>query len=393
MIPTISQDKAPKISDKVSDALETFKPIQNYVFFVVLRYLPSFILLFAVGEVVIGNCTLADNSMYYSGLLSSAISLLFFSSLIKQIPYTLGTLWNRKIIGLRDEALSDSGEIKMDSTLKTDSNSPSKLEKQYVIFIRKFQDLLNSPYQWVFALAFSALPFSWYDNRWSFNEKITEHLIAFVIGFMAWRMIITGIQVWQLGRKFDINVQLGHPDECGGLAPLGNLCLWNALILSVAGIFLGGWIIIMPSTQYIDVSIYGDVSSRFYKLLLIPVGWAVVSFFIPLWSVHNVLVAKREEVQLQLNQIGQKINQLSHEILDRCQELGPEESEKISKKLAILQRTYQQYKNYPVWPFNADLIKKLTLSQTVQLLSLTGLGQPILKVVKIIVDTINDLSP
>jgi hypothetical protein len=411
---TNSQDEAPKIIN-VSNALETFEPIQNYIVSMVLRYLPLVILLFAV--VVTTRClltkplanNLADTisytinpfantinpsinllffySMFYSALLSSAISLLLFSSLMKRISYTLGTLWDRKIIGFRDEAFGDSEAIKRDLILKTNLNSPSKLEKQYVVFICKFQDLLNHPYQWVFALAFSAFVFTWHDYEYSYDGQIIEHLVAFVIGFMAWRMIIIGVQVWQLGRKFDINPQLGHPDECGGLAPLGNLCLWNGLILSILGIFLGGWIIIGPGTRY-----HNEYTIFYTKLLLITVGWAVVSFFFPLWSVHRVMVAKREEIQLKLNKMGQRINQLSHEILDRCHELEPEESEKIAKKLAILQQTYLQHENYPVWPFNADIIKKLALSQTVQLLSLTGLGQPILNGFKIIVEILKGLS-
>lgn len=352
-----------------------------------LKYSPLFVLLFAVEEIAIAKRPLANYPMLYSGMLSSAISLLLFSSLMKRIPYTLGVLWDRKIIGSRDEASDDSRANKRELIENTNLFSPSKLGKQYIAFILKFQDLLNRPYQWVFALAFSALVFTW-SNDVDIGQ-IAEHLIAFVIGFMAWRMIIIGVQVWQLGRKFDINPQLGHPDECGGLEPLGNLCLWNALILSVLGIFLGGWIIIGP--QYGDQ--YTQYTSSFPKLLLIPVGWAAVSFLFPLLSIHDVLVTNREEVQLQLNQMGQRINQLSHELLDKCHELEPEESEKIAKKLAILQRTYQQHENYPVWPFNDDLIKKLTLSQTVQLLSLTGLGQPILNVVKIIVDVMKGLSP
>lgn len=351
--------------------------------------MPLFILLFAIEEVTIAKYPLADYPMFYSGLLSSAISLLLFLSLMKRIPYTLGILWDRKIIGLMGEPSDDFGVNKKGLTENTNLYSAPTLEKEYVVFIRKFQGLLNSPCQWVFALAFSALVFAWQGYKYAYTGQIAEHLIAFIIGFMAWRMIIVGVQVWQLGRKFDINPQLGHPDECGGLEPLGNLCLWNALILSVLGIFLGGWIIIGP--QYGGQ--YTQYTSSFPKLLLIPVGWAVVSFLFPLWSIHDVLVANREEVQLQLNQMGQRINHLSHEMLDQCQELEPEESERIAKKLAILQRTYQQHENYPVWPFNADLIKKLTISQTVQLLSLTGLGQPILNVVKIIVDIMKGLSP
>jgi len=404
-----SQDKSPKII-RVSNALETFEPIQNSIVSIVLRYLPVLILIFAVFKTVKYTLTNPiDNNltttttnyiinqlinpfvtfpMYYSALLSSAISLLLFSSLMKLIPYTLGTLWNRKIIGLKEETFNDSEKSKIDLSLNTNLYFPSKLEKQYVFYIHKFQYLLNHPYQWVFAFSFSAFVFTWHDYNYSYEGQIMEHVIAFVIGFMAWRMVIIGVQVWQLGRKFDIDPQLGHPDECGGLAPLGNLCLRNGLILSILGIFLGGWIIIGPSTQYQD-----EYTIFFSKLILITMVWAIVSFLFPLWSVHSVMAAKKREMQLQLNQMGQVINQLSHEILDRCQELQPEESESIAKKLAILQRAYQQHENYPVWPFNADLIKKLTLSQTVQLLSLTGLGEPILNWIKIIVDIFKGYYP
>ncbi len=98
--------------------------------------------------------------------------------------------------------------------------------------------------------------------------QIAEHFIAFIIGLMAWRMLVIGVQVWKLGKRFDLNPQLGHPDTCGGLEPLGNLCLWNALILALPGVFLGGWIILGPSTKYGDI-----YTSLFYKLLILPVSW------------------------------------------------------------------------------------------------------------------------
>ncbi len=79
-------------------------------------------------------------------------------------------------------------------------------------------------------------------------------------------------------------------------------------------------------------------------------------------------------------------------MLNHAHELEPEESEKMAKKLELMQQTYQQNKDYPVWPFNYEILKKLALSQTVQVLSLTGLGKPILDAVKIVVDLLNGLS-
>ncbi|MDD4163460.1 MAG: hypothetical protein PHW87_13375, partial [Methanothrix sp.] len=58
-----SQDETLKISDEVSDALETFLAIQNYFCFMALRYLPLVILLLAVEEVIIAKYPLADYPM------------------------------------------------------------------------------------------------------------------------------------------------------------------------------------------------------------------------------------------------------------------------------------------------------------------------------------------
>jgi hypothetical protein len=42
-----------------------------------------------------------------------------------------------------------------------------------------------------------------------------------------------------------------------------------------------------------------------------------------------------------------------------------------------MQQFYQKYKNYPVWPFNKEMITLLITSQAVQILSLIGLGASI----------------
>src|SRR5439155_9401772 len=65
--------------------------------------------------------------------------------------------------------------------------------------------------------------------------------IGLVLGLLAWRMVAVGIYIYRLGTRFDTRVQVQHPDGAGGLAPLGEVCFLNALILIVPSIFLGIW--------------------------------------------------------------------------------------------------------------------------------------------------------
>lgn len=384
------QEVGSKTSNGIAHALSNFQAIRNPALSWTLKVLPFAVLALAVGALN------ADDPMFATGLAAAALSLFAFGSLMKRIPYTFRALWNRNIIAERTNA--PSVEKLADEISSETTKSPSaSLEKGYSAFVLESQEILNKSAQWAMGLLFALIVFAWEPKRpmdfltghWDIIAmvQIAEHFIAFIIGLMAWRMLVIGILVWKLGKRFDLNPQLGHPDTCGGLEPLGTLCLWNALILALPGAFLGGWIILGPSTRYDDI-----YTSLFYKLLLVPVSWAAISFFLPLWSVHEILLSKRETIRLQLDQLSRCIDKLTHRMLDHAHELEPEESEKTAKKLELMQQTYQQNKDYPVWPFNYEILKKLALSQTVQVLSLTGLGKPILDAVKIVVDLLNGLS-
>lgn len=386
-----SQESGPNATNELARIMNDFQAVRNPALSWTLKILPFAVLVMAVIAL-----TVLNDTMFSSGLTAAALSLLAFASLMQRIPRTLGALWNRKIIVERisnHDTEKPAGEIGS----KTSGALSDSLERDYSAFVLESQEDLNKPAQWAAGLSFALLVFAWEPRRpldflmgpWDVIaiNQIAEHFIAFIIGLMAWRMLVVGVEVWRLGKRFDLNPQLGHPDSCGGLEPLGNLCLWNALILALPGAFLGGWIILGPSTRYDDI-----YTGLFYKLLLIPVSWAAISFFLPLWSVHEILLAKREAVRLQLDQLGRSIDSLAHQMLDHAHELEPEESEKMAKKLEIMRQTYQQNKDYPVWPFNYEILKKLALSQAVQVLSLTGLGKPIIDAVKIVVDLLNGLS-
>ncbi len=361
----------------VTQALDKLAPSSNLQW--LLWTLPSSILLLIAGIVILyyfkadilmsiaGTKKVEGIVMYITGLTAAALSLFAFHHLMNLLPQTFRVLWNRKVIADR-----------------TPEADPSGLENRYAEYIEKLKNLMNHWGQWIMGLFFALLVFTW---DWTL---IMEFLIAFIIGLMAWRMLVISWNIWQLGNKFSLKPQAEHDDGCGGLEPLGNLCLWNMLIVAIPGIFLGGWIIVGQSARYsllpesyIVLAIL--YTPLFFKLLMIPLAYAVVSFVLPLWSIHHAMEFSRTNKQRELDQLSYEIDQLEARLLNTVDKLDPQESEKMVKKLELMQQTHQKNRSIPVWPFNIRIVFKFITSLAVPLLGLTGLSQPILKVIESLV--------
>ena len=132
-----------------------------------------------------------------------------------------------------------------------------------------------------------------------------------MIGLIIWRMVILGIYIWGLGKKFYIKPRLGDPDGCGGLEPLGNLCLLNALIVSIAGVYLGGWIILahVPQPGLGDPLqsswlLADEFVNLYFWLALIPIALSTICFVLPLWSIHQEMQAKAETLKQEMENMG-----------------------------------------------------------------------------------------
>lgn len=209
------------------------------------------------------------------------------------------------------------------------------------------------------------------------GDLIGETLIGFAAGLAIWRMIVVGVKVHELGRRFPLRVQLGHPDRCGGFEPLGNLSLWNALILSVPGVYLGWWIIVGPSSQY------GTTYVALHSILAgIVMVLAAVAFALPLWSVHRAMVRSSGELRAAIERQGQRIDDLARELVASKDDLPPEEWEQKARDLEHRQAVYRAHERVPTWPIDVRLATKFGTSQLIPLLGVTGLSKPMVDVVK-----------
>ena len=324
--------------------------------------------------------------LFISRLLAASMILLAFKYLEQQIPKTLFLIWNRRIICRNMEG--------------GDSNSIASCEnsKKYADFIVEFEELLNHPLQWLSSiivfLVWFIIPMILYElsrliinyfGPWeifygiSFINNLSQFIeislrgyiaanwhslwltlpidffVASLIGLAAWRMFVVSFYIAKLGRDFNLHPLIGHPDKCGGLEPLGKLCLYNALIISIWGIYLGLWIIF--GTTFSEGQFYRPLH---ILELTVPISLRIIIFFLPLWKVHNMMSQKRYEVHSRLDPVGSKIDQISQNLMEIGENLDSAQGKAFLEEAEALHKISPD-RRLPTWPVNKDLLIKLTI--------------------------------
>jgi hypothetical protein len=386
-----------------SDYGVRLQPVRNPILHSILYLLPWLVLVVLVIEMVQAFINRSAASpdidwLFFTAQFTAALVLFAFQMLMEQIPQAFDVLWSRDIIALKPGTNPTPTQASTPDGGSTSAGGLNDLVHQYAGFLNGVEYSLNHPGSYVLGIVFAALgvirfpyemggltPFLTQLSQWQTTDQLEvvfEGLIGFVLGLMAWRMVFTALQVSELDNRFDLNIKFEHPDAAGGLEPLGNLCLWNALILTIAGIFFGIWLIIGPRfPQYFDENGRFFYNNLYYTLLLLPIIFAPICFLLPLWSVHRLMVDKAVALKRDLDNLGESIDRLGRELLTNADELDPEVAQKKIKSLELMQQLYKSNQNIPLWPLNLSLLTKFVTAEVVPLLGLTGLGQPLLKVV------------
>ena len=100
--------------------------------------------------------------MYSSILIGAALGLFAMQVLMRRIPESLGTLWNRNIIVAKPTTVSGEAIPTAEApNLNANPSKPVPLEEQYQAFIHNLEELLNSPGQWAMGVVFGLLAISW----------------------------------------------------------------------------------------------------------------------------------------------------------------------------------------------------------------------------------------
>lgn len=322
------------------------------------------------------------NVNYYAGFLLASISFFLFQILTKKIPQVFASIKKRNIIGSLDD------------------KSASVFRKKYQEFLLAFEDSLNHLLQWLVGGILAVVVIVWQEGiirgdafrfhyflvdvklgLYSLTMDLIRFLMTFMVGILLWRILVIGIYIWRLGRTFKINPQLGHPDSCGGMESIGNLCLWIVLLISIPAINLIGWILpaqlwseLTENSWIIESMDYGE----FYPVLLfLLVILSIMSFFVPLWSIHKSMLQGRTQVKKEMDDLAQSIAEIEKTLLDQAKTLDQNKVDELQKRLKTMQEIYERNKNYPTWPFNVKGLVKFFSVQLLPLLVSLKLTEPI----------------
>jgi hypothetical protein len=363
------------------------KVIRNSFLRITVAILPGFILLLLLADWLVGNRVLAGDPLRRYALLVIAVEFFVFQDLFGKIPAVIETIWNRNLI--------------------TDSRGSTHLQKDFFDFIHRLEAGLNS--RWAISVgAIGALlgliatlpvllyiqqdtkfyntPMKWLTFYFGGHMGVISLVLGYLLGLAAWRVGVTAVYISRLGRIFEIKIQPNHPDLCGGLRPLGNLCTTIALTFLAPAIFLSLLGLGRP-IQLFDLNlgsytpIWGELS-KIWLLALCVSG--LLGFLWPLFSIHGQMQKQQRRIQAEVDELGRKMDDLSTQLRTKAQTYSPEQGEEQLKALDFMEKVYSENSRIPTWPIDWQSVLKFSSAQAVPILSLRGLSDPIINLVKTI---------
>jgi hypothetical protein len=315
--------------------------------------------------------------LYLTGGLAILISILVTRTLFEQFPHILLMLWRRKLLCPRDTHAAFA------------EPRSQTIDMVFLRFIRAIPESMNSKAEIIFGMS-GILIAGW--TIWLLDTDILReiyvnfrtHLLwysilllvrlsfiaaGFVAGIIGWRIMVIADTISKLGKTFDFDIQINHPDGCGGLRPIGDLCLKLAYVISPLPILLGLWLVFI---NFFDLRYLRMVPENLVPLgstlvlLAIPTAaLCLFSFFMPLGTVHTAMLRAKSKLQIELDDISQEIHQLSTDLLTKANSLAPQQGIPLEEKIEFLKRVYARNSQIPTWPYRSTHIWGLISTQIV----------------------------
>jgi hypothetical protein len=376
--------KSPKPSEKpIEPELEYILPDAQIIRNPILRWLFNIVPLAVVAATTVTTFAgwyskVGVDLFYLSGGLTIVLCILFTRTLFEKFPQVFVMIWRRGVLCPKQNGIRVA-----------DKASRPLMSNTLLSFTQAASDRMNDSRQivcgalgisvvlWTIWLLDKDVLESTYMNFHSIFSgygtialiRLTFILAAFVGGLIAWRIIVIADTVAKLGKQFDFDLQINHPDGCGGLRPIGDLCLGLAYSIAPVPIMLGAWLVFINFLDIrflrMDPNNLAPLSSTIV-FLMIPVAiLCVFSFFFPLGSIHTSMLRAKSRLQIELDEISQEIHQLSSKLLIDANRLAPQEGTSVEEKIEFLKRVYAHNSQIPTWPYRSTHIWGLISTQIV----------------------------
>jgi hypothetical protein len=368
-------------SSTIEQAVDDFRVFRNGILQKTAEFLP---LAICAGAVVVSFFYW----QVYQGILipyitmaaAFILSFVVAHRLFEYLPQAFRTVWQRKVLSLDRKEETRKGKP-----------SVNGLVSAYSAFLKDGEQLFNSRWGWLFGITGLAIAiwiiwlvdpgreFGPVDNiqteilrtilRAVFS--VIDLLIGFVGGFLFWRVLVVIERLCRLARAFEFDIQINHPDNCGGLRPLGDLCLGIAYILSPILFLIGGWIVFFLAAGQLNIPVENSqwLISTLQTFLVLAAFVSFLGFVIPLESLHRAMGRAKIRLEFEMNDIASQIRDTNNELLSKTETLTPEETDKLETRLDFLKRVYDRNTKIPTWPIALDQIWRFASTNILPLIS------------------------
>ena len=184
---------------------------------------------------------------------------------------------------------------------------------------------------------------------------------AYIAGFQLGRMASfgrVGTILDQAGAR--IHLEPAHPDGVGGLKPIGEFFLFQAMVAGIPAVFLAGWLVLFP--------LLGDRYEHWRRpypvLLAIAIVLELLAFFVPMLFFHR----RMEEKKMEADRLSGEIASLSR----RVATAQGDEAKGVKERLATLNEQYAALESMPTWPVDVRTRRRFRLNNVALFLPLVG---------------------
>lgn len=371
-------------TDPVIAALDRFQVIRNRLLRWLVVYTPTILGLLLLADWLAGPRlgSFVYDVFRLSSLLIVILELVILRILFDRVPEALRIIWTRDLI--------------------RSSKGAEPPTRACVNFIHQFEQTLNSRWAWLVGVVFAVIGFistypmmlrirtgNWPENLdlvsyyFQGNFAINVLPLGYLMGLLAWRVGVIAYFVNWLGRRLEFGVQPRHPDQCGGLKPLGDWCLVIAFLLLLPAFYFSYWGVAITFFPADWTRVAADVWGGWYRQLLVVLSVVAVFLFVqPLYSIHLQMESRRREIQSELDELSHKIDEIVLELRTKADTLTPEQGKQRLEMLEFMQKVYEQNKQVPTWPFDAGSLWRFVVAQAVPVVSLIGTTKPFVPVIQ-----------
>ncbi len=215
----------------------------------------------------------------------------------------------------------------------------------------------------------------------------------FVGGSLFFRLFATAALINRTPRYFEFEIHPAHPDRCGGFKSVGDLCLKMVYVVLVPTLFFSFWLIISKHVTLSDNTrallppylLEAGFRTPAKILLGVLVATGLAVFFWPMYSLHELMLKERGELQGTLDSITLRIHEIDRGVRAGLGTMSVEDRKKALGEIESLNELYDLTSKTPTWPFERTVALKLVSTQALPFISLLGLGGPLGRLAEFVV--------